>query len=109
MVPTTAAEEKAALREAVKALPPADFTPLLVAFLALPEPEKGFSLTGAVNLRDQVHFSASVTGEVELELGVQLERTGSAVPVPAGRLRSNVCLDRETGVYTLENITLGGY
>ncbi|MDY3281032.1 hypothetical protein [Dysosmobacter sp.] len=79
------------------------------ATLALPEPEKGFSLTGAVNLRDQVHFSASVTGEVELELGVQLERTGSAVPVPAGRLRANVCLDRETGVYTLENITLGGY
>lgn len=77
--------------------------------LALPEPEKGFSLTGTVNLRDQVHFSASVTGEVELELGVQLERTGTAVPVPAGRLRADVYLDRETGVYTLENITIGGY
>lgn len=44
MVPTTAAEEKAALREAVKALPPADFTPLLAAFLALPEVEKARTL-----------------------------------------------------------------
>lgn len=79
------------------------------ATLALPEPEKGFSLTGTVNLRDQVHFSASVTGEVELELGVQLERTGSAATIPVGRLRADVYLDRETGVYTLECITIGGY
>lgn len=77
--------------------------------LALPEPEKGFSLTGTVSLRDQVHFSASVTGELELELGVQLEQTGSAEPIPVGRLLADIHLDGDTGVYTLENITIGGY
>lgn len=37
MIPTTAAEEKASLRAAVRALPEADFTPLLDAFLTLPQ------------------------------------------------------------------------
>ena len=78
------------------------------AALALPEPEKGSSLTGNVNLRDQVHFSASVTGELKMELGVQLERTGTAAPVPVGQLLADVYLDQETGIYTLECITIGG-
>lgn len=37
MRPTTVCEEKAALRRAVRALPEADFAPLLAAFEALPE------------------------------------------------------------------------
>lgn len=77
--------------------------------LALPEPEKGVSYTGNASLGNSVHFSASVTGEVRLEVGVQLEQAGSAVPIPAGRLLADIRLDRDTGVYTLENITLGGY
>ena len=39
MRPTTACEEKAALRAALGRLPPADFSPLLAAFLALPQVE----------------------------------------------------------------------
>lgn len=78
--------------------------------LALPEPEKGFSLTGNVSLREQVHFSASVTGSLQIEVGLGVEQKGAAVPViPVGRLRADVYLDRETGIYTLEDITIGGY
>ena len=79
------------------------------ATLALPEPEKGVSYTENAVLGNQVHFSASVTGELELELGVQLGQTGSAEPIPAGRLLADIHLDGDTGVYTLENITIGGY
>ena len=37
---TTISEEKAALRAALRALPPADFGPLVAAFLALPQVEE---------------------------------------------------------------------
>ena len=44
MKSTTISEEKAALRAAVQALPPADFAPLTAAFLALPQVEEAKTL-----------------------------------------------------------------
>lgn len=79
------------------------------ATLALPEPEKGVSYTGNAGLGNYAHYSAGVSGTLQLELRLVMEQTGSAAPIPVGRLRADVYLDRETGVYTLENITIGGY
>ena len=44
MKSTTISEEKAALRAALQALPPADFAPLTAAFLALPQVEDAGTL-----------------------------------------------------------------
>lgn len=77
--------------------------------LALPEPEKGVSYTGNAGLGNYAHYSASVSGALQLELRLVMEQKGSAVPVPVGRLLADIHLDPETGVYTLENITIGGY
>ena len=77
--------------------------------LALPEPEKGVSYTENAVLGNQVRCSAAVTGSLQIEVGLEVEQKGTAVPIPAGRLRADVYLDRETGIYTLEGITIGGY
>ena len=77
--------------------------------LTLPEPEQGVSYTGSAGLGNYAHFSAGVNGALQLELRLVMEQKGSAAPIPVGRLLADIHLDRATGVYTLECITIGGY